>query len=502
VGAHAAPARETTAEAATVRAFEAIRGDSARLYAFVRAMPKGGDLHSHLSGAIYAESYLSWAEDDGLCVVVETLTLVAPPCDADAGRVTVAAARRDGPLREALVDAFSTRNHKPATENGHERFFSTFDRFGLVANHHTGDMLAEVAARAARGNVRYLELMHTPGGLSVGLVGASVGWDDDLGRMREKVLQAGLLDTLAAISGTLAADEAKRDLALACATARPDPGCSVTQRYLYQVLRAFPREMVFAQILAGFELARRDPRFVGLNLVQPEDDRVAMEDYALHMRIIGFLGALYPGVSVSLHAGELAPGLVPPEGLRFHIRDAVGVAGARRIGHGVDVMYEEDADALLRVMAQRRVMVEINLTSNDVILGVKGARHPLRTYLQYGVPVALSTDDEGVSRSEMALEYRKAVEEQGIDYVTLKAMARNSLEYAFVEGASLWSDYDALTPVDACAPGAGGWAGPPCRTFLAGSEKARLQASLESDLAVFEERVAAGAWPWSAGLGG
>ena len=58
---------------------------------------------------------------------------------------------------------------------------------------------------------------------------------------------------------------------------------------------------------------------------------------------------------------------------------------------------------------------------------------PLRTYLQFGVPVALVTDDPGVSRSTMTLEYRKAVEEQGLDYRTLKRMARNSIEYSFVE---------------------------------------------------------------------
>jgi hypothetical protein len=361
-------------------------------------------------------------------------------------------------------------------------------------------MLAEVAARAARGQVRYLELMHTFGGLRVANLGAAVGWDDDLGRLRQRLLDAGLQDTLAAMSRELDADEARRDAVLNCGASAPDSGCRVTERYLYQVLRALPRESVFAQILAGFELARRDRRFVGLNLVQPEDDRVAMGDYSLHMRMIAFLRTLYPDVPVALHAGELVPGLVPVEGLRFHVREAVGVAGARRIGHGVDVLHEDDPDALLRLMARRRVLVEINLTSNDVILGVTGGRHPLRAYLAYGVPVALSTDDEGVSRSEMTLEYRKAVEEQGVDYRTLKTMARNSLEHAFVEGASLWADYDALAPVEACAAAAGGLESPSCTAFTRANTKARLQASLELDYRAFEARVAAGAWPWSAGL--
>ncbi|HSG09107.1 MAG TPA: hypothetical protein VLA36_12175 [Longimicrobiales bacterium] len=489
-----APARASD-EALTEQVFGALRGDSARLEVFLRAMPKGGDLHTHLSGAIYAESFLRWAAEDGLCVDTARLAIVSSPCDAAAGRLPSAAL--PGGLRDRLIDAFSTRNYKPAVENGHERFFTTFDRFGLVSATHVGDMLAEVASRAASGAVRYVEIMHTAGGLKVNALGAAAGWSDDWGGLRERLLAAGLRDTLVSISREMDGDEARRDAALRCGTDAPDAGCAVTQRYLYQVLRAFPREQVFAQILGGFELTRSDPRFVGFNLVQPEDDRVAMDDYALHMRIIGFLRQFYPEVPVSLHAGELTHGLVPPEGLRFHIRDAVEVAGAKRIGHGVDVLMERDPDGLLRAMAARRVMVEINLTSNDVILGVTGARHPLRTYLAYGVPVALSTDDEGVSRSSMTLEYRKAVEEQGVDYRTLKAMARNSLEYAFVEGESLWTDFAALVATDGCSPGAGGYQGDACVAFRGENRKADLQVSLELALRDFEAKVSAGGYPFA-----
>jgi len=84
---------------------------------------------------------------------------------------------------------------------------------------------------------------------------------------------------------------------------------------------------------------------------------------------------------------------VPPEALRFHIRESVGMGHASRIGHGAGVMYEDDPVALLREMAAKKVLVEIALSSNDLILGVKGRQHPLRAYLQYGVPVALVTDD-------------------------------------------------------------------------------------------------------------
>jgi len=109
---------------------------------------------------------------------------------------------------------------------------------------------------------------------------------------------------------------------------------------------------------------------------------------------------------------------------------------ASRIGHGVSVMHEDDAIGLLREMAAKKVLVEIALSSNDLILGVKGKAHPLNTYLQFGVPVALVTDDMGVSRSTHTQEYVKAVQEQGLDYRTLKRLARNSLDYAFADAAT------------------------------------------------------------------
>jgi adenosine deaminase len=456
--------------------------------AFLREMPKGGDLHSHLSGAVYAESFLRWAAEDSACINVRALAYVGPPC-RPAGDTLVRAARAvtNPALYGELVDAWSMRNWNPAQgRSGHDQFFDTFAKFGAT-DRRTGDMLAEAASRAAAGRVSYLELMLTPDGGAARNLGTRVGWTDDFGRMREALLAAGLRSIVARARARLDSVEARRDTVLGCAAARPDPGCGVTVRWLYQVARARPREQVFAQILMGFETAAADPRVVGFNLVQPEDHPLAMGDFSLHMRMIDHLHRLYPSVRVALHAGELAPGLVPPEGLRFHIRESVEVGHASRIGHGVDVMHEDGATELLRRMAERGVMVEIALTSNDVILGVRGADHPLSAYLAAGVPVALVTDDEGVARSEMTMEYLKAAREQGLDYRTLKAMARNSLQHSFVGGESLWIDPRRFVAVASCA---GGLDAPRCRELAARSPRARLQIDLERAFARFEARWA------------
>jgi adenosine deaminase len=486
----AAQAAPSADEAATARYMERARGNPAALGIFLREMPKGGDLHSHLSGAVYAESYLRWAAEDGLCVYVPRQAIMANACPVAADSLRPAAQIADtSALYNALVDAFSMRHWTPAQGSGHDRFFSTFGRFNSTER-RTGDGLAEVQQRAVRGGVRYLELMLTPDGRAARDLGTAAGWTNDFGRMRDTLLALGLRDVVRRSRARLDGVEARRDTVLACGTPRADAGCEATVRWLYQVSRGNAPEQVFAQIFTGFLLAEADPRVVGLNLVQPEDGARSMSDYSLQMRMIQFLRREHPGVRVTLHAGELWRGLVPDEGLKFHVREAVRVAGASRIGHGVDVMMEDSAQELLAEMARNGVMVEINLTSNDVILGVRGADHPLRAYRAAGVPVALSTDDEGVARSEMSREYLRAVQDQGLDYPALKTMARTSLQHAFVDGAPLWRDLPAGRMAAECAPATGGMDGARCRRFVARSPKARLQVELERDFASFERRVA------------
>ena len=152
-------------------------------------------------------------------------------------------------------------------------------------------------------------------------------------------------------------------------------------------------------------------------------------------------------------------------------------------------MNEDHPLELLREMAGRKVLVEICLTSNAVILSVTGNAHPLPVYLRYGVPVALATDDQGVSRSDMTHEYLRALESYDtLSYKDLKRMARMSLEHSFLAGASLWASD--LHSVRACA-GDGPAArevSPVCQKFLDGSERAQMQWKLEREFARFEKK--------------
>jgi adenosine deaminase len=496
------------AEARTARALEHARQQgSPALEAFFYTMPKGADLHNHLSGAVYAETFIREAAAGNLCVNSKTLALYRtaamtrslppqPVCGEEG--VPAVSALTDQTLYDRLIDAFSMRTFVSTTaESGHDHFFATFEHFGAVDHAYLSEWLDEVTSRAAAQNEQYLELMHTPDLkplVSLAQTAGPIDMQTDFARLRQQMLEQGLASHLPQMRASFDEGEAHRQSLEHCGQPQAKPACSIQIRYLDQVLRALSPQMVFLQLVAGFELASMDPLIVGINMVQPEDNRVALTDYRLHMKMINALHALYPKVHITLHAGELAPGLVQPVDLAFHIRSAVEQAHAERIGHGVDVLDEEDAYGLLKEMAARRVMVEINLTSNDVILNVKGSDHPLPTYRQYHVPVALSTDDEGVSRIDLTHEFVRAALTYQLTYADFKQMVRTSLEHSFLPGESLWEQAGQFESYDhpraVCRSQIGREQAPSggCAAWLQSSEKGRQQFELERRFSVFESK--------------
>jgi len=474
------PAREAKVAAL----FEKAKDSPPALRVFLRGMPKGGDLHNHLGGAIYAEDFLEWAGAKGFCVDASGLGVEPPPCPAE--RIIERFAVADEFGFDRLVNAMSTRGWQRGVGRnditGHNQFFGAFTRFGPIAG-ETAKMLVAARRIAAGDNLSYLELDHNTAALTSSVPSAPSGLlvEADLAARYAAEVKA-LAPLLPKASAELDADEAAAEKAMACGTAAAEPGCKVAVQYLFQALRALPPGPVYRSLILGFMIADADPRFVGVNIVMPEDAYPARRDYKLHMAMIRFLAAKYPNVKLSLHAGEVTLGLVPPQDLRDHIAQAVAV-GAKRIGHGTGIAFEDKAEDTMARMARDGVAVEINLSSNDVILGVQGEDHPLNLYRTHGVPVVLSTDDQGVLRSDMTNEYVRAAREQGLGYADLKRVARAGLHYSFLPGAALWSNPDLLKPVGACAD----LATPSCTKFLSENRKAQLQADLEQRFAAFEE---------------
>ena len=492
----------TPGEAKASRAFEQARKEGPlTLRAFLFNMPKGADLHNHLSGAVYAESWIRAAGEDGLCVngtklsfeKASTSTTSTPPQPVcGAGNTAAILVPNNSALYDALIDAFSMRSFVPSAGiSGHDHFFDTFSHFGGTSHTHFGEWLDEVASRAALQNEQYLELMETPDFSHTIAIAKELGWNPDFAKLRTDLLAKGLRDDVAVASEAMHQALNRRNELEKCGTPNAAPACQVEIRFLYQVLRGFPPERVFAQTVLAFEVASAFPEVVGLNFVMPEDGYLSMKDYRLQMQMLDYLHSVYPKVHIALHAGELAPGLVPPDGLTFHIRSAVEQGHAERIGHGVDLIYEERPYDLLKQMAAQHVLVEVNLTSNDVILGIKGAEHPLPLYRKYGVPVTLSTDDEGVSRIDLTHEYVRAAMTYPLSYGDLKTMVRASLEHSFLPGKSLWNQPDVYTrAAQPCADQALGTfsAVGACASFLQANERAKQQWELERRFRAFEAK--------------
>jgi adenosine deaminase len=411
---------------------DSIRGDRIAFSEFMEELPKGGDIHSHLSGAVYAESMIGWGAEDGVCVSETTFVANGPPCAV--GDRPLSDALTDGDFYNDILAAWSMRGFVPGEESGHDHFFATFDKFGGTLDVRKGDALAEVASRAASQNVHYLELLSTFQFGAAYSLSENVDLADGFEASRQALLDAGMANTVAAARTDIDGIFDQFEEELGCGTPEAADACDMPIRFDYQGLRQMPPEVVFSQLVLAFELMEADPRVVGVNLVQPEDAVVGLRDYTLQMRMIGYLRDVYEGEHVTLHAGELVPGLVPPKDLRFHINQAVKIAKADRIGHGVSIRHEKDSKKLMKRMARRDVLVEQCLTSNKQILEVSGKRHSFPVYRRYGVPLALCTDDEGVSRTDLTEQYEIATRSYDLSYRELKEISRNSLSYGFLQG--------------------------------------------------------------------
>lgn len=158
---------------------------AAELAAFLRAFPKGGELHNHLSGAIYGETLLNWAIEDGACVDTKELA-IRPTCTGEGYR-PAAAVIADEPLRSALIDSLSIRHPWFRDRSGHDQFFSSFGRMAMPTRRN-GDALAVVMDGLARQNTFYLELMVTPQFAPSRALGARVGWQGDAAKDRKSVV--------------------------------------------------------------------------------------------------------------------------------------------------------------------------------------------------------------------------------------------------------------------------------------------------------------------------
>ena len=426
--------------------------NEALLHLFFTKMPKGGDLHHHYSGSIYAETYLEWVAKKGWYIDKCTLRIIKKPREKGCELLTVKQLMGNGALYTKLLSLWSDKDYGNNSYNQpppDRNFFNTFSYLETVAYEYIDLGLNILKQRALKENVSYIETI-----LSRVWVGSANYFDAFTLNNHNTLLRSAtsqketdrILDEIV----TVYLKERKFNTTIDNYVRKLEKDHTgiddenFTMRYQTYAVRVLNPVQVFTNLFTGYLAAERSPLVVGVNIVAPENNSIALNDYTLHMRMYNYLARKYPKVHRALHAGELTLGMVRPKNLTFHIQQARDIAKAERIGHGVDLSYEQNSINLLQDI-KKNAVIEINFSSNEFILGVKGNRHPYLLYSKYNVPLIIATDDSGVSRNNLTNEYMILATRYHPSYERIKLYVYNSIKYSFLEKeekAALEKDLD------------------------------------------------------------
>ena len=422
--------------------FEKIRNNEAQLTAFFSQMPKGGDLHHHFSGSIYAEPLLKHAIAQDFYLNVETMDVRKEKPAAGSWQL-FSALKSNGTLdvyKQKIMEKWSVKDYNYVDYPSDKLFFESFMKFEPAIKGNFGQGLLELKNRALSENVSYIETQLST--IPTTMI------TDDLTQFNTRLRKLALTKDEKSITKSLdslfnsllkkdAESYAKEFNTNFVAKMHNDlkiDNKQFTMRYQNFVLRFMEPVDLFKNLVIAFISADGSQLIAGVNIVSPEDGETSMKDYWLHMLMFKYCHSRYPNVKYTMHAGELTLGLVQPEELTWHIGAAVYTAEANRIGHGVDMAYEKDSYNLLRYMAKKTIPIEINLVSNEFILKVKENRHPFSLYKEFGVPIVISTDDAGILRTNMTEQYvLLAKQYQNVSYNDIKQYVYNSIHYSFIK---------------------------------------------------------------------
>jgi len=422
--------------------FEKIRNNEAELTAFFSQMPKGGDLHHHFSGSIYAEPMLEDAISDNF--YLNTSTMEVSKNKPNTGNwETFAALNERGELnayKQKIMEKWSIKDYNGVSYPSDKLFFESFGKFSPTIPGHFGEGLLELKNRAVSENLSYIEtqLSTIPSAINtsdltnynIQLRAAAAKKDE---KAVKKILEA-LYQTFQKREAIKDAEDFNTNFVAKMHNDLKIDDARFTMRYQNFVLRFMEPVDLFKNLVVAFISCNSSDLMVGVNIVSPEDAETSMKDYWLHMVMFNYCHSVFPTVKYALHAGELTLGLVQPEDLTFHINDAIYVAGANRIGHGVDMAYEKNSYSLLQYMAKQHIPIEINLGSNEFILKVKENRHPISLYKNFNVPIVISTDDAGILRTNMTEQYvLLAKRYPDVNYADIKQYVYNSINYSFIK---------------------------------------------------------------------
>jgi adenosine deaminase CECR1 len=399
-----------------------------QLYTFLYALPKGGDLHNHLTGAVRSEWYWDAAiasAQRGYIYYTKTKINNCVPYGSNeyGGQGYLLMFRILSQQQFAALDDCQKGEYKRLQDLTPAEKTGFLESMRLDESWEGRDEFFQAIW------IRINEMLRNPWIIA-----------DIMLKNMEEFGREGVvyLETQQGVDGTVKADgtpystdEVAQIFREALASPRAK-ATGVTTRLQNALLRFTPVAEGRLRELYAINDRYRD-LFVAVNMVGREDN-----DKGYPLRFLPVLRELrhqYPEINLSIHAGEV-------DEPNQHIRDTL-LLGATRIGHGVNLITDPDTMLLMR---NGPYMVEINLVSNLLLEYVTDYKqHPFPEYLRTGIPVALSTDDRGMWDSNMTDEFFVAVKEFNLSWDEVVLLGRNSLKFSFVEPAvkeKLLADYE------------------------------------------------------------
>ena len=116
--------------------FNKIKGEPQRLYSFLKAMPKGGELHYHLAGGAYPEAMIAIATDGRYCL--DKTKMAVLPAQNQCELLTAKTLQSKPRLKQQIMTAWSMQGFNRHIESGHDHFFNAFDKFlPILINHNS-----------------------------------------------------------------------------------------------------------------------------------------------------------------------------------------------------------------------------------------------------------------------------------------------------------------------------------------------------------------------------
>ena len=411
---------------------------------WLREMPKGADIHLHLSGGIHYDKLYRWANKYNL--FYDPVKGVFSQTNHD-GFIPAKDLPNNPEMYEKFCNDASLRAYSVVNQQtGHDLFmYKSFSVIGSILNVVPLEKQVKWMLKTCkRQNINYLELMVS-------------------------------LNALKQMTGSVERKEG-------------DP----VVRYIVEISRKQPDDAVFEeQVREAVKLIKDNPDIVSFNIVGPEDNPISQQHFKAQIAIIDRIWReTVPQIPLTLHGGELGSHLCSSDYSSTRIQET-HIEGVKRMGHAASIDLETNAQQLVDDIVGRKTALEICLTSNERLLHLVGERHPLNWYIENGVPIVLCSDDPGVSLADLTAQYVIAMTRHHLSYKTIKEINGNGLGFSFLPGESIFVDQNTreLKPLfrglddDHWVPT------PEVEAFLKSSEKATLQVKLERALVNFEMKL-------------